>query len=466
MLLKYIYDDRLAQASYLVGCAVAGEALVIDPSRDIHAYLQLAQAEGLRITQVVETHIHADFASGSRELAHATGARLYLSKAGGKDWQYTFADHDTNLVDEGDEWMLGNIRIEVLHTPGHTPEHIALMVTDTAGANEPMGIFSGDFIFVGDVGRPDLLETAAGIANTKEIGARQQFASLQRIRQLPDYLQIWPGHGAGSACGKALGAIPSTTLGYEKRFNPAFQFTDETLFTDWLLADQPEAPRYFGHMKRINREGPALLSQVAAPRQMDHGALGSTLEAGHLVIDFRSRDVFAQAHRRDTISIPFTSNSASTYVGWLVDYSKPLYFIAPSAVAVPEILTALWAIGVDHIPGYFLPDVIAQGLTESLDTISAEELAERVETEPILIIDVRGRHEFESRHIIDAINIPLGHIPHRLDEISKDRTIVTQCASGLRSQIAASLLRRSGYAKVLNLTAAENVWADMLLVTE
>jgi len=214
MLLKYFNDSKLAQASYMVGCAQTGEALVVDPARDVTQYMQAAEQEGLRITHVTETHIHADFVSGSRELAARTGAMIYLSEMGGPEWQSAYAGENNVIpVHDGDAWMVGNIRIEVVHTPGHTPEHISFLVTDTAGADEPIGVFTGDFIFVGDVGRPDLLEEAAGMLGTKEVGARQQFSSVARFKDMPDYLQIWPGHGAGSACGKALGAIPSTTLG-------------------------------------------------------------------------------------------------------------------------------------------------------------------------------------------------------------------------------------------------------------
>ena len=230
---EYFYDEKLAQASYLVGCVATGEALVVDPARNVTPYLREAEKEGLRITHVTETHIHADFVSGSRELAAATGATIYLSDMGDADWKYAYADDPSViLVRDGDSWKVGNIKVEVLHTPGHTPEHIAFMITDTAGADRPMGVFTGDFLFVGDVGRPDLLEEAAGYKGTKEVGARQQFQTVERFKALPDYLQIWPGHGAGSACGKALGAIPSTTLGYEKLFNPAFQFGQENAFVD------------------------------------------------------------------------------------------------------------------------------------------------------------------------------------------------------------------------------------------
>ncbi len=243
MLLKYFYDEKLAQASYLVGCAKTGEALVIDPMRNVTPYLRAAEKEGLRITHVTETHIHADFVSGSRELSATTGATIYLSDMGDDDWKYGYADDPrVMLVRDGDFFMVGNIKVDVLHTPGHTLEHIAFQITDTAAADRPIGVFTGDFLFVGDVGRPDLLEEAAGYKGTKEPGARMQYQTVQKFKTLPDYLQIWPGHGAGSACGKALGAIPSTTLGYEKLFNPAFQLADEDAFVRWLLGDSLSRP--------------------------------------------------------------------------------------------------------------------------------------------------------------------------------------------------------------------------------
>ena len=195
MLLKRFYDTKLAQASYLVGCQRTGEALVIDPNRDVDQYIRAAEEEGLRITHVTETHIHADYVSGTRELGARSGATKYLSKEGGPDWSYQFVDGDTVLVGDGDQFKVGNIKVEVMHTPGHTPEHIVFMITDTAGSAAPMGVFTGDFIFVGDVGRPDLLERAAGVEGTMEEGAKNLFASLLRFQALPDYLQLWPGHG-------------------------------------------------------------------------------------------------------------------------------------------------------------------------------------------------------------------------------------------------------------------------------
>jgi hydroxyacylglutathione hydrolase len=220
MFFRQLYNNPLAQASYLIGSAATAEALVVDPNRDLDQYVDVGEREGFRITAVSETHIHADFVSGARELAARMGARLYLSGAGTPDWQYDFADEaGATLVRDGDTFMVGTIRLAVMHTPGHTPEHLAFLVTDTVRADEPMGILTGDFVFVGDVGRPDLLERAAGYSETMEAGARQLYASLQRFKALPDYLQVWPGHGDGSACGKALGAVLQSTVGYETRFN-------------------------------------------------------------------------------------------------------------------------------------------------------------------------------------------------------------------------------------------------------
>ena len=200
MILKRFYDEKLAQTSYLIGCAATGDALIVDPNRDVDQYIRTAEAEGVEITHVTETHIHADFVSGARELAERTGARLYLSDEGDADWKYAFAkDAGARLVRDGDRLMVGNVRLEVVHTPGHTPEHISFVVTDTPAGAGPWGILTGDFVFVGDVGRPDLLEKAAGVKGAMEAGARTLFRSLDRFRALPDHLQVWPGHGAGSA---------------------------------------------------------------------------------------------------------------------------------------------------------------------------------------------------------------------------------------------------------------------------
>ena len=462
MLLKYFYDTELAQASYLVGCAATGEALVVDPARDITPYLRMAAQEGLRITHVTETHIHADFVSGGRELAARTGAQLYLSEMGDENWQYAFADEPNVIsVRDGDKWMVGNIRVEVLHTPGHTPEHISFMITDTAHADQPIGIFTGDFLFVGDVGRPDLLEGLdGGAAHGKEIGARKQFQSVQRFKALPDYLQIWPGHGAGSACGKALGAIPSTTLGYEKLFNPAFKFGNEAQFVKWLLADQPEIPRYFAQMKRINRDGPTLLANLVSPERVTRATLDERIAAGELVIDLRAAEKYSQAYVPGTINIPIVGGSFTTYIGWFVDYDRPLYLILEDVAELESVQSSLRAIGVDQVAGYAGPDVAT--VAGNGNGINAQELAARKPANGLIIVDVRGRNEYREEHIVGARNIPLGFLPQNLDQLPHDDTIVVQCASGYRSQIAASLLRARGFDNVVNLYADKAQWSKAL----
>ncbi len=328
MLLRHIYNQQLAQASYLVGCQARGEALVVDPNRDIEQYIELTEQEGLRITAVTETHIHADFVSGARELAARTRAQLYLSDARPAEWKYAFAnDAGAMLLRDGDLFMVGNVRIEARHTPGHTPEHLAFLITDTANANAPMGIFTGDFIFVGDVGRPDLLEKAAGIVGSTEQAARALFRSIQQFKQLPDYIQIWPGHGAGSACGRALGAVPQSTVGYERRFNWAFATTDEDQFVAAVLEGQPAPPPYFAEMKRVNKLGAQPVASLPSIKQLPHAQLADAMEQGLLVVDVRASKPYAQGHVSGTLNLPL-DGAFLTWAGWLLPYDRPFALIA------------------------------------------------------------------------------------------------------------------------------------------
>ncbi|MGH7577044.1 MAG: MBL fold metallo-hydrolase, partial [Longimicrobiales bacterium] len=309
MILERFYDDDLAQASYLIGCGASGEALVIDPNRDVDQYVRAAERNALRIAHVAETHIHADFVSGLRELAARTGAQPSLSDEGDAAWRYRFAVDDGAVpLHDGETIHVGAVRLDVLHSPGHTPEHVCFVVTDTAVGDRPVGVFTGDFVFAGDVGRPDLLERVAGERDRSEAAARHLFRSLQSFKQFPDYLQLWPGHGAGSACGRSLGAIPQTTLGYEKMFNWALQHEDEDAFTREVLADQPEPPKYFAEMKRINRDGPRVLGGFERPPRLAPERLAALLPVpdaelrlpdpvapGALVIDTRSAAEHAAA---------------------------------------------------------------------------------------------------------------------------------------------------------------------------
>lgn len=466
MILKRFYDEKLAQASYLLGCAATGEALVVDPSRDVRQYIDAATAEGLELRHVTETHIHADFVSGTRELAARVGARAYLSDEGGTDWSYTFADSiGAVLLNDGAEFRVGNIRVRVLHTPGHTPEHLSFIVTDTAGADQPMGIFTGDFVFVGDVGRPDLLEKAAGIRGTMEAGARQLYESLQRLRDLPDWIQLWPGHGAGSACGKSLGAVPSTTLGYEKLFNWAFSIRNVEQFVEAVLAGQPEPPKYFAEMKRINREGPHVLGELRAARRESPESLERVLDEGGLVVDTRRWQMYRAGHAPGTLNIPL-NRSFTTWAGWLIPYDRDVHLLVDSSdeSAVAAATRDLAMIGLDRVAGYFTADALRAyeaggGTLATLDEISPAELRERYDADDVTVIDVRGAGEWEAGHIPGVPNIPLGHLADRLDEIPRDKSIAIHCQGGGRSAIATSLLAAHGIRSV-NVAGGFGKWSE------
>jgi hydroxyacylglutathione hydrolase len=457
MLLTRIYDDKLAQASWLVGCQATGEALVIDANRDVEQYLRAAAAEGLRITHVTETHIHADFVSGSRELAERAGARLFLSDEGDADWKYAFAaGAGATLVRDGDTFMVGNLRLVVMHTPGHTPEHVSFMLTDTPATDRPVGVFTGDFVFVGDVGRPDLLEKAAGVAGTMEAGARTLYRSLQRFKRLPDWLQLWPGHGAGSACGKSLGAVPSSTLGYEKLANWGFAEMGEDEFVAQVLAGQPEPPKYFAEMKRINKTGPRLLHGLRRPERMDASRLAPMLAEGATVVDARSAADYAAGHVPGTISIPL-NKSFTTWAGWLVRYHRPFHLLVADERALDEAVRDLAMIGLDDVAGWFGADAVRAPLA-TVAQLSPAELAAQMRDGRVAVVDVRGASEWEAGHLPGVPNIPLGYLADRIDELPRDRPVVVQCQSGSRSAIAASVLEARGVTNVVNLAGGFTGW--------
>jgi hydroxyacylglutathione hydrolase len=472
MLLRYFYDQKLAQASYFVGCQETDEAIVIDPARHVDQYLELAEAEGMRIVGATETHIHADFVSGTLELAERTGATLYLSDDGDENWRYEFAGgHAHVFLKDGSRFKVGNISFETLHTPGHTPEHISLLLTDSASADRPMGIFSGDFVFVGDVGRPDLLEKAVGVAHSAELGARQMYHSIQRFRELPDYLQVWPGHGAGSACGRDLGSIPSSTIGYEKLFNWAFAPRDEELFVGKLLEGQPEPPRYFAVMKRVNKEGPSLLHGHALPERLPFNRLEEVLEEGGPIIDTRPAGVFAANHIPGTISIPHDT-SFINWAGWLIEYDRPYYLIVDQH-SVNDVIRDLGAIGLDNCGGYYETSAIEAWATsghelECYNIAFPTQVVPDVEQGSVTVVDVRSRTEWEEGHIPGAIHIMLGYLVERLAEIPVDKPIIVQCRIGRRSAIGASLLQANGIDAVTNLMGGIRDWelADLAITKD
>lgn len=459
MYFQHIYDKSLAQGSYFIGCQQAGVAAVIDPKRDVDTYLEIAQEQKMKITHILETHIHADFLSGSRELAALTGAKMYLSDEGGPEWQYEF-DH-VGLRD-GSRILVGNLELVVLHTPGHTPESISFLLSDKPATDAPVMLFTGDFVFVGDIGRPDLLEKAAGMKGTQEPGAHQLFASLKKFSALPGFVQVWPGHGAGSACGKALGSVPSTTTGYELVRNWAFRFgQDEDGFVQYLLADQPEPPKYFAMMKKLNKVNRPLITRVPAIAELGHSALKTALDKGYQLIDTRDKTAFAEGYIPGSINIQ-GNNSFNTWAGWFLDYQTPFILLADPD-KLEDLTRKLMRIGLDNIHGY-IPSVQTWldtgGQLEKASVISIDEFKSLYQDNGTQVIDLRGATEYQSGHIKGADHVFLGTILNNLDKVSKEKKVVIHCQGGDRATIGYSLLAQKGYHNVLNFSGSINKWIE------
>ncbi|HRW98415.1 MAG TPA: MBL fold metallo-hydrolase [Cyclobacteriaceae bacterium] len=459
MYFQHVYDKTLAQASYFIGCQKEGVAIVIDPKRDVDTYLEIARQNNMKITHVAETHIHADFLSGSRELAELTGAKMYLSDEGGEGWLYEFPH--VGLKD-GSTFNVGNLKFEVFHTPGHTPESISFLLTDVPASDKPVMLFTGDFVFVGDVGRPDLLEEAAGIKGTKEVGAHQMYKSVERFRQLEDYIQVWPGHGAGSACGKALGAVPSTTVGYEKVRNWALQYEDnENGFVKYLLEDQPEPPKYFAMMKKLNKIDRKLLTEVPKLRKLTKEEFKSSMDKGVKIIDTRLKTEFAAGFIPGTINIQ-GNNAFATWMGWFLSYEEPFILIAEESKH-DDLMRKLMRIGLDNVYGY-VPNVevwseLGNKLEKS-NVISIDEFKKIRETNHTQILDLRGAAEYKAGHIEGVDNLFIGTLEKNLDKVKRDQQVVIHCQSGDRTAIGYSLLVKNGFKNVKNYSGGMNEWVN------
>lgn len=459
MLLERIYDEDLAQASYFIGCQAKGEALVVDPRRDLDVYLAIAEKNGMKITSVTETHIHADYLSGTRELAAATGAQMYVSDEGGPDWTYgpEFdgpAGSGAIRMKHGHEIALGNITVKAVHTPGHTPEHMSFLVTDGAQATEPGFMLTGDFVFVGDLGRPDLLDEAAGFVDTRFGGAKDLFKSLrEHFLTLPDYVQVLPAHGSGSACGKALGAIAQTTVGYERNFawwGKYLAANDEQGFVDELLSGQPDAHAYFGRMKVQNKVGPAILGTNQELTEYSAAELAAALERDEVIfIDSRHNSEVHEGTVVGSLNIPGVAKAAS-YGAWVYNpevEDRPLVLLAESREAAEAMRDHLVRVGIDTARGFItsLAGFEAAGIQLAVPKMLAP--ADLDGFERTLLLDVRNKTEFAEGHLPGAAQLSGGRVLWHLDELPSpsEGTIVTYCQSGVRNSVAASALRREGY---------------------
>jgi len=456
LLIERIYDEDLAQASYVIGCQATGQALVVDPRRDIAVYLQMAEKNGMEITAVTETHVHADYLSGTRELAAATGASMYVSGEGGADWQYEF---EATRWYDGDEIRIGNIVVAAVHTPGHTPEHLSFLVTDGAFADAPGYLLTGDFVFSGDLGRPDLLDEAAGGVDTRFEGAKQMFASLRtKFLTLPDHVQVFPGHGAGSACGKALGAIPSTTVGYERLhswWGPYLAANDEEGFLKELLEGQPDAPAYFGRMKRQNRQGPAVFGARVPLAQLSTETVAEQLAADAVVlVDTRSIKEVHAGTVAGALHIP-AGTSIATYAAWAVDPEtdpRALVLLAPDQEAADEFWDHLVRVGIDAVAGYV---TTIKGLPQATPHLVAPEEVEAFDK--ALLLDVRSASEHTAGHVPGATQLHGGRVLWNLDRLPTEGAFVPSCQTGRRSSVVANALRHTGY-EVAELEGSSPTW--------
>lgn len=447
----------LAQYSYAVSSN--GEAIVIDPIRDVERYLGYAARNGVRIALVTETHIHADFASGARTLAEAAGAELALSAYDdGERYRYGMTHRKLR---EGEEMAIGELRLRVLHTPGHTPEHLSFLLFDDArSVSEPAALFTGDFLFAGSLGRPDLLGE-----QEKQRLARELYRSLHsRIASLPDGLQIYPGHGAGSLCGSGMSERADTTLGYERATQPLFRLSEEA-FVSEVLGSVPPMPAYYPRMKSLNGEGAPLPSSLAGERPLTPAEVARLAADGAVVLDVRSSVAFGGAHIPGAINIGAGQN-LSLWAGWLLDPSRGIVLVGDRN-NLAESRRALFRVGLDRIEGY-----LANGMTAWIEDgrdfartpqVSTSEVRSR--NDRTLVLDVRSAKEWEAGHIEGAEHLTLGDLPNRLHQAPHGRAVVTVCGSGYRSSIAASLLHAAGHPQVSSMNGGMAAWRAQQLPT-
>lgn len=453
LVLEPVYTPGLAQISYLVGDRKAAVAAVIDPRRDVDIYIQMAKEQGLQIVCVIETHIHADFISGAQALAKRTGAQII----GGRSDAYQF---DLRQVSDGEMMELGQIRLQVMHSPGHTPEHISLLLFDTQQGDEPFALFTGDTLFNLDVGRPDLV----GDGSERKLAGDLYHTLFDRYVPLGDRMEIYPCHGAGSACGKSIGDRRHSTLGNERLFNPALrEGGDEEAFIDWLLDDLPEPPRHFARLKRLNtkparqQQGPALPPPLSPRDFQARAADGDAIQ----IVDIRSILAFGGGHVPNAVNIALRTEFVN-WAGWMLNDSRPILLVGESANDIHQAVTQLYRIGLDNIAGY-----LRNGMTDwqnaalplnRVQEWTVHELNARREASDVQVLDVRSPNEVANGKVPGAKHIFVAHLAERLDELDADKTIVTYCGSGYRASIAASILKKAGFRDVANVPGSWMAW--------
>ncbi|WP_339749812.1 MBL fold metallo-hydrolase [uncultured Rubinisphaera sp.] len=454
----------LAIASYIIGDEKSGEAVIIDPTRDVNDFIAFAKDNDLHIKHIIETHVHADFVCGSRELKARLNddPTIHCSGYGGKDWTQSFADQ---YVKEGDTITMGDLKFVFQHVPGHTPEHIAVTLFDTSRSSDtPWVMFSGDLLFVGDVGRPDLL----GEEEKKELAHQLYGSVFQRLKEIPDITEVYPAHGAGSLCGKAIGSRRSSTVGYERRFNSSLKEKPEDQWVKDLLDEMPLSPPYFKRMKRVNKEGPVIIGpEFSGQKRWGAKQVHEQVCDNCLIVDVRSKESFASAHIPNAINIP-VGNNLPTWAGWVLPYDRPILLIAEDSSQVDSVVTNLLRVGFDNVQGYLEGGIgsweTAGFSLAMLNTMSVHDLDKKRKSEKQLtILDVRTYKEWNEGHIEGAMHIHGGTLQNRVEEISKDKPVAVVCGSGYRASIASSFLQREGFEAVTNVIGGMSAWkaADM-----
>ncbi|RUR72510.1 rhodanese-like domain-containing protein [Chlorogloeopsis fritschii PCC 9212] len=451
LVLEQINVEGLAHLSYLIGDDKAGVAAAIDPRRDVDIYLQRAREMGVRITHIIETHIHADFVSGSHELQVRTSAPIY----GGKSDAYQF---DLHQLSEGDELKIGNVTLRALHTPGHTPEHVSFLIFDAKQGKEPFGIFTGDTLFNLDVGRPDLL----GGGTEKKLAAQLYHSIFDKLVPLGDRMEIYPCHGAGSACGKSIGDRRQSTIGNEKIFNPALQERSEEEFVEWVLRGMPEPPKFYARLKKVNAQGAKVMGCVPTLQPLSPQEFEKMMaDKNTIVIDTRSILAFGGGHIPGAINIALRAEFPN-WVGWMIEPEKTLLLVIESDRDVKLVTEQLFRLGYDNLGGYLHDGMTSwqnAGLPlEHLGEWTVYELNKHKEDPNLTVLDVRSDDEFQQGRVPGATHIYVPHLEEHLDELDKNKAIATYCGSGYRASIAASLLQKHGFDKVINVPGSWNAW--------
>jgi len=450
MYFKQFYLGCLAHASYLIGSD--GEAAVVDPQRDVDEYLAEASAQGLQIKYVIETHLHADFVSGHQEIAARTGADIVFGAKAGAEFEH-------RAVHDGEEIRLGQVVLRFIETPGHTPEGICVLVTDTEHPAEPQKLLTGDTMFIGDVGRPDL---AGGKGYTPQMMAEMMYDSLHgKLLKLPDEVEVYPAHGAGSMCGRNMSKETSSTIGEQRKFNYALKPMSKDEFVKMMTADLPEAPSYFPKDAEINRSGARGLSELQPPKALTPQQV---LELqNHVLLDVRSAADFGTAHVPGSMNIGLGGQFAM-WAGTLIPLSASIVIIADTGTQIDESVVRLARVGIENVKGYLEGGVEswrAAGLPlDSIEQVSVAELKEQLANYDLQIVDVRRPAEYVGGHVPRAINAPLASLDKVPLPLAKDKRTAVICAGGYRSSAAASLLQQQGFSNLLNVAGGTGAWIN------